>query len=427
LLKNIIKLLVSLSLINNVYADTTNNLVSQDFTTGWSGTNISTTHGSNIIAGVDGEYVVSDSVSLNDAGINKESLNEGFSVTGSADIWFWNNYSQSVTQTIKTIDDNGQTITQNRTVSGTCATWNGCGYGSMTDTLIVNSNTQQDYDVSLRYSFSVPNQPNGHYGADLKNPSLTVNYTYVPPLDSATQTALFDLNEDIKDDLSVLDLYDAEILTKEFKQDIGVNYVNEITGEVYESEPPTDLVESFDMVTESEGEETSLVMEDQEDSQDLQELQTSEQESSLQAEQKLNEEADTEKETLTEEEQKTEVASDNKSNVSSENKSFSLNKTMAKIDDKIKEIDKNLQMKNFVKIKAMMSQNILLNYNVPFYKDKAIYENQPNITDTRILYANSSLVSYTQNDPIFQKETQIQKIRQQKEKLLREIEVLKNG
>jgi hypothetical protein len=105
----------------------------------------------------------------------------------------------------------------------------------------------------------------------------------------------------------------------------------------------------------------------------------------------------------------------------------SLNKTMAKIDDKIKDIDKNLQMKNFVKIKAMMSQNILLNYNVPFYKDKAIYENQPNITDTRILYANSSLVSYTQNDPILQKETQIQKIRQQKEKLLREIKVLKNG
>ena len=55
------------------------------------------------------------------------------------------------------------------------------------------------------------------------------------------------------------------------------------------------------------------------------------------------------------------------------------------------------------------------------------YENQPNITDTRVVYANSSLVSYTQNDPILQKETQIQKIRQQKEKLLREIEVLKNG
>jgi hypothetical protein len=105
----------------------------------------------------------------------------------------------------------------------------------------------------------------------------------------------------------------------------------------------------------------------------------------------------------------------------------SLNKTMAKIDDKIKDIDKNLKMKNFVKIKAMMSQNILLNYNIPFYKEKRIYENQPNITDTRVLYANSSLVSYTQNDPIFQKEGAIQKIRQQKEKLLREIEVLKNG
>jgi hypothetical protein len=71
----------------------------------------------------------------------------------------------------------------------------------MTDTLIIGSNSQQDYDVNLKYSFSVPNQTSGHYGADLKNPSLSVTYTYVPPLDSATQTALLDLNNDIKDDL----------------------------------------------------------------------------------------------------------------------------------------------------------------------------------------------------------------------------------
>ena len=191
------KLLLSLylSLLTNLtYADTTGNLVSQDFTTGWTNTGNSY-HGNNTIAGHHNGTVESDSVSLNAEGINKESLNEGFSITGSAEVWFWNNQTQSVTQTIKTVDDNGETITQNRTLSGTCATWNGCSYGSMTDTLIIGSNSQQDYDVNLKYNFSVPNQTSGHYGADLKNPSLSVTYTYVPPLDSATQTALLDLKQ----------------------------------------------------------------------------------------------------------------------------------------------------------------------------------------------------------------------------------------
>ena len=421
-MRNLI-ILLSLSLINNVYADTTNNLVSQDFTTGWSGSNISTTHGSNTIAGVDSQYVISDSVSLNDAGINKESLNEGFSVTGSADIWFWNNETQSVTQTIKTVDDNGETITQNRTVSGTCATWNGCGYGSMTDTLIINSNTQQDYDVSLRYSFSVPNQPSGHYGADLKNPSLTVSYTYVPPLDSATQTSLLELNTEISYDLEKVDNFTFK--DKEIKLDSFESFTEEPTFDDFKEDDfsmDTMLVDSKEETPELEPEAELS------NDQDLTSTQDNGLESEVPQSQSDSSDTDTNQETNTAEIESNE--SDKTNNSVSEKKdsvNVALDKTMTKIDDKIKDIDKNLKMKNFVKIKAMMSQNILLNYNIPFYKDKAIYENQPNITDTRILYANASLVSYTQNDPIFQKEAEIQKIRQQKEKLLREIEVFKNG
>jgi hypothetical protein len=72
LLKNLTKLLVSLSLVSNLsYADTTGNLVSQDFTTGWTNTGNSY-HGSNTIAGHHNGTVESDSVSLNAEGINKE-------------------------------------------------------------------------------------------------------------------------------------------------------------------------------------------------------------------------------------------------------------------------------------------------------------------------------------------------------------------
>ena len=411
--------------------ETTNNLVSQDFTSGWTNTGNSY-HGSGTIAGHHGGTVESDSVSLNAEGINKESLNEGFSITGSAEVWFWNNETQSVTQTIKTVDDNGEIITQNRTVSGTCATWNGCDFGSMTDTLIIGSNSQQDYDVNLKYSFSVPNQTSGHYGADLKNPSLSVTYTYIPPLDSATQTALLDLNNDIKDDLKDVDTFKFEEDDFKFEETFTEMLefeTNESLPELKEEDKQEVLdTNSFTESAAPSDEKTDASLSQVEDSQDLPEPQNEEQEPSLQAEQSLTEESDTEKETSTEKEQTTEAVADSKSNVSGEKKSISLAKSMEKIDAEVKDIGKNLELKNLVKIKLMSDNSALQEYaNIEFYKPKAIYLDQANIRDDRILYDNASLVSYQQKDPIFQQEKELFEIRQEKQKLIRELQVLKNG
>ena len=412
--------------------ETTSNLVSQDFTSGWTNTGNSY-HGSNIIAGVHGGTVESDSVSLNAEGINKESLNGGFSITGSANVWFWNNETQSVTQTIKTVDDNGQTITQNRTLSGTCATWNGCSYGSMTDTLIIGSNSQQDYDVNLKYTFSVPNQTSGHYGADLKDPSLTVSYTYVPPLDSATQTALLDLNNDIKDDLKNVDTFKFEEDDFKFEEtftEMPEFETYEMTEEIKEEDKQEVLdTNSFTDSEVPSDEKTDAPLSSAEDSQDPQEPQTSEEEpSSLQAEQKSSEEEDTSKETSSEEEQNTEVASDNNDNASSEKKSVSLADNIKAIDVKVKDPGKNMELKNLVKLDAMIDNTMLLTYgNVPFYKDKKIYTDQINIFDNRILYDTVTLVSYQQKDPVFQQQKALFEIRQEKQKLIREIQVLKNA
>ena len=444
MLKNIIKLLASLSLISNLsYAETTTNLVSQDFTTSWSGTNLNSTHGSTTIAGVNNGYIESDSVSLNAEGINKESLNEGFTVTGGADIWFWSGYQQSVTQTIKTVDDNNNTLTQTRVISGTSNS-----YTTYTDQLIVGSNTQQDYDVSLKFAFSESTNSAYHYAADLKNPTLSVTYTYVPPLDSATQTALLDLNNDIKDELKDIDTFkfeeevkieewstlelqtDTEEMTfqdtftalPEFeKSETQLESKEETTTEVLDTNSFTESAEPSD-------EKTDAPLSSVEDSQDLQEPQNVEDEPSLQAEEKSSEEQDTETETSTEKEQTTEVASDNKNNVSSEKRSVSLEKSMEKIDQQVKDIGKNLQLKNLVKLKVMANDNILEQYaNTTFYKPKKIYENQLNIADNRVLYPDSTLISYTQNDPIFTKEKEIYNIRLQKQKLINEIKALTNG
>ena len=429
--KNLTKLILIASLSNFAYADTTGNLVSQDFTSGWTNTGNSY-HGDLTIAGHHNGTVESDSVSLNAEGINKESLNEGFSITGSAEVWFWNNETQSVTQTIKTVDDNGEVITQNRTLSGTCATWNGCSYGSMTDTLIIGSNSQQDYDVNLKYTFSVPNQTSGHYGADLKNPSLSVTYTYVPPLDSATQTALLDLNNDIKDDLKDVDTFKFEEDDFKFEEtftEMPEFETNESLPELKEEDKQEVLdTNSFTESAAPSDEKTDAPLSQAEDSQDPQELQSAEEEpSSLQAEQKSNEEQDTKTETSTEKEQTTEAAADSKSNVSGEKKSISLAKSMEKIDAEVKDIGKNLELKNLVKIKLMSDNSALESYaNIQFYKPKNIYLDQIDIRDNRVLYANATLVSYQQKDPLFQAQKELFDIRQEKQKLIREIQILKN-
>ena len=407
--------------------ETTNNLVSQDFTSGWTNTG-NTYHGSDTIAGHHGGTVESDSVSLNAEGINKESLNEGFTVTGSAEYWFWSGYNASVTQTIKTVDDNGNTLTQTRVVTGTTG-----NYTTLSDQLIVSSNTQQDYDVSLRYDFTDNSGLSGHYSADLKNPSLSVTYTYVPPLDSATQTALLDLNNDIKDELKDVDTFKFEEDDFKFEEtftEMPEFETYEMTEEIKEEDKQEILdTNSFTDSEVPSDEKTDAPLSSAEDSQDPQEPQSVEQEpSSLQAEQKSNEEQDTSKETSSEEEQNTEVASDNNDNASSEKKSVSLADNIKAIDVKVKDPGKNMELKNLVKLDAMVDNTMLLTYgNVPFYKDKKIYTDQINIFDNRILYDTVTLVSYQQKDPVFQQQKALFEIRQEKQKLIKEIQVLKNA
>tara|TARA_R100001015_G_C4617452_1_gene173733 strand:+ start:32 stop:1492 length:1461 start_codon:yes stop_codon:yes gene_type:complete len=104
----------------------------------------------------------------------------------------------------------------------------------------------------------------------------------------------------------------------------------------------------------------------------------------------------------------------------------SLAKTMEKIDTQVKDIGKNLQLKNLVKIKLMADNSALESYSkIEFYKPKNIYLDQANIQDNRILYNNVTLASYQQKDPVFQQQKKIFQIRQQKEKLVKELQLMK--
>ena len=105
-----------------------------------------------------------------------------------------------------------------------------------------------------------------------------------------------------------------------------------------------------------------------------------------------------------------------------------LEKVMAKIDEKIKNPVKNLQLKNLIKIDAMTDQQVSLDvYNVAFYAPKDIYLDQLNMVDNRLIYANKSLATYIQNDKIEIKARKLGEINLKKQQLLNELEILKNG
>jgi len=356
----------------------------------------------------------------------------------------------SYSTTVTILDENNtvlSTVTQNRN--------NDSGYFdntyTYTDTVIYNGTGARNWN--WEFSGLDGDSPNSTslvgpnlLGAELTATLLDIQYSALP---TTTQNELQTFEEEIFNEFKELKQVTEFIEFFEFEEEFKVEekFTMEEPKFTYKEEfkePKTfEIYESPQLEKEANKEEFqeigSFIEEEEKGSpqeqapgfveEGPQEPQSVEEEpSSLQAEQKLNEEANTETETQTEKEQTTEAVVDSKDNVSSEKKSISLAKSMEKIDAQVKDIGKNLQLKNLVKLKTMSDNNALLNYaNIPFYQPKNIYLDQINIRDNRILYNDVTLVSYQQKDPIFQAQKELFEIRQKKQKLIRELQVLKNG
>jgi len=106
-----------------------------------------------------------------------------------------------------------------------------------------------------------------------------------------------------------------------------------------------------------------------------------------------------------------------------------IDRVMDKIDRDIKDLSKNLNIKNLIKLEAMASEQVsLVAYNnVEFYKPKDIYLDQVNIFDSRKIYSNVTLTSYTKNDTLEIKTKKLNEIHYKKQKILMELKELKNG
>ena len=106
-----------------------------------------------------------------------------------------------------------------------------------------------------------------------------------------------------------------------------------------------------------------------------------------------------------------------------------LARIMDKVDKDIKDISKNLAVKNIIKMEAMTSEQASLNayQNTVFYKPKNIYLEQLPIFDSRLIYADKSLATYIQNDKMEIKARKLGELNLKKQQLLYELEMLKNG
>ena len=101
---------------------------------------------------------------------------------------------------------------------------------------------------------------------------------------------------------------------------------------------------------------------------------------------------------------------------------------MDKVDEQVKDFAKNLEVKNLIKLDAMVNDQASLDlYNVPFYIPKDIYLDQLALIDNRLIYGGITLSSYIVNDKVFIKEHKLNELNLKKQKLLMEIKELRNG
>jgi len=272
-------------------------------------------------------------------------------------------------------------------------------------------------------------------GAELRATLLDIDYAPLPP---AIQTEITEVFEELFTEFEEIEqivefTFEEEFaITEEFQIEeefevVSLMEYKEPTLESFQTMEEPKMVEEFEEMPEEMVEEFEEFVEEKEEKPIMNkpmEMATNEEKKEEQPEE-IAEESSGEEPTETAKAE-TESRAEQKEKVREAKADARLVETLDKIDEKIKEVGKNLQAKNFIKINAMMDNSILLNYNVPFYKEDKIYEDQLNIFDNRIIYTKN-LAEYQQNDPIFTQQNEINSIRLEKQKLIREIEVLKNG
>ena len=234
-------------------------------TTGW--TVDEHTHGHNYMSAGGGNgpggsvaaeenTVIEQTVKLSEkTNMTTQEIQNGWSSTLGADIWYWNTYSNTTTLKQTITGSDGSVSTQQRVINDTgCGSVNCNQFSNYTDTHIQGTNTQTDFDIKV--SVENTNSLTGHWGPDIDNVTLNVTYTYIAPIDDDTQEVIDDIDQDIIDIVEDIpddfnwdtdDIYFEEeyiVVEDEFAFDDSF-YFEDIETIYIEELPP--IMEEFDM------------------------------------------------------------------------------------------------------------------------------------------------------------------------------------
>ena len=401
---------------------------------------------------------ISQDVNLTTNTITQDMLDNGITLTQVTEVqngecnvsgcWGGQGAADTFTINLNIKNSSGIVIATMTTVRTDVTSINGANF---TDTLIYTGNGSNIGNSTI--SAVDANAPATLGGPNLDNISLKMTYNNVV-LEVETQEALQEFEETVlfEEEESFFTEEFVELFTEEI-QTIAASPLPaeekavEITAAIIEFEEKTET-----KVTKAEIQTTALLppptmMEEKEEEKPAEiamaiiEETTKEEEAPepkeevIEETENVQEEEKTESksEVKTEEKQKPKEQEKSKKVKTKETKSKNtkiakLEATMDKVDEVVKDTAKNLEVKNIIKLDAMQSDMVLAEYmNQEFYKSKDIYLNQVIMSDNRDIYNNVSLATYISNDPINIKESILQNINIQKQKLLMEIEVLRNG
>jgi len=413
---------------------------------------------------------------VDDDHLTQHQMNQGFTSTMGADVWFWNNIENTLTlkQTITGAD--GSVSTQVREITGTSGT-TGNKFTNYTNQYIQGSNTQTDITIraELFNETAGTAYDNSHRGPDVDNVTLDVTYDDTPPINEDAQEAIdniVDVIDDIPEDFFEEEFtFDDEIIIidllpeavpeeitfediesfEEFEEMFIVTEEMEIIEEADIETIEEEEIEVAEMEAEAEPmtevEEEATIEEAEEPTKEVQNEETMEDTGESMEEEPENEESvseanEDENETTEEAEPDSEESEDtevqtaeagDEEKVSTESeKQIEISTDVGGTTVELKKVEKQLS-----KIDRMLIQPELDSYEeVEFYESKDIYqdanlelfENQVDLGSYNVtIYAGVTLSAYSINDPMQIFEERMDFLARQKVSIMLELKKLRGN
>ena len=190
---------------------------------------------------------------VDDGHLTQSEVNQGFTSTMAADVWFWNSIENTLTLKQTVTGSDGSVSTQVREINDhhPNRSMNGGTFTNYTNVYTQGSNTQTDFTIraELYNETAGTTYDNYHRGPDVDNVTLDVTYTYIPPISEETQDVIDDIDGDITDIVENIpddfNWYEEDLPIFEIPVEFDNTFYFEDIETVYIDELPS--IEEFDM------------------------------------------------------------------------------------------------------------------------------------------------------------------------------------